>query len=210
MLRALLASSRPLLARLRAPPTSPVSLRCHHEHLQHAQLQPFLARGMKIRSSVKRMCDGCAVVRRKGRIYIICSRNPKHKQVWLLFTCMKLRLTVTIAARLNSLLSWSASQTNPSDTSGNGGDRLRPEEMSILATPYPCNLCYMLASAVNEPTFGTRTLYRSLPVRLAVPPFRPTPATLYVKPASMFVQPLYFGSPACKHHTPRRPVKERE
>ncbi|OCH96121.1 hypothetical protein OBBRIDRAFT_719017 [Obba rivulosa] len=45
------------------------------------QSQPFLARGMKIRSSVKRMCDGCAVVKRKGRIYIICSRNPKHKQV---------------------------------------------------------------------------------------------------------------------------------
>ncbi|EKM61071.1 uncharacterized protein PHACADRAFT_67768, partial [Phanerochaete carnosa HHB-10118-sp] len=41
---------------------------------------PALARGMKVRSSVKVMCGGCAVVRRKGRIYIICSRNPKHKQ----------------------------------------------------------------------------------------------------------------------------------
>ncbi|TXT12893.1 hypothetical protein VHUM_01294 [Vanrija humicola] len=38
-------------------------------------------RGMKVRSSVKKFCDGCAVVRRKGRIYIVCSKNPKHKQV---------------------------------------------------------------------------------------------------------------------------------
>ncbi|WWD22280.1 50S ribosomal protein L36 [Kwoniella shandongensis] len=37
-------------------------------------------RGMKVRSSVKKFCDGCSVVRRKGRIYVICSKNPKHKQ----------------------------------------------------------------------------------------------------------------------------------
>ncbi len=34
---------------------------------------------MKVRSSVKKMCDNCKVVRRKGRVRIICS-NPKHKQ----------------------------------------------------------------------------------------------------------------------------------
>ncbi|KAL2215504.1 hypothetical protein M432DRAFT_642544 [Thermoascus aurantiacus ATCC 26904] len=28
-------------------------------------------RGMKTRSSVKRLCDGCKPVRRKGRVYII-------------------------------------------------------------------------------------------------------------------------------------------
>ena len=39
-------------------------------------------RGMKVRSSVKKLCDGCKSVRRKkGRYgYIICSKNPKHKQ----------------------------------------------------------------------------------------------------------------------------------
>ncbi|AFR98168.1 50S ribosomal protein L36 [Cryptococcus neoformans C23] len=37
-------------------------------------------RGMKVRSSVKKFCDGCLIVRRKGRIYVICSKNPKHKQ----------------------------------------------------------------------------------------------------------------------------------
>ncbi|EDR15583.1 uncharacterized protein LACBIDRAFT_243094 [Laccaria bicolor S238N-H82] len=38
---------------------------------------------MKVRSSVKVMCDGCSVVRRKGRVYVVCSKNPKHKQVLL-------------------------------------------------------------------------------------------------------------------------------
>ncbi|EEA22860.1 hypothetical protein EYB25_005626 [Talaromyces marneffei] len=38
------------------------------------------ASGMKTRSSVKRLCDGCKPVRRKNRVYIICSKNPKHKQ----------------------------------------------------------------------------------------------------------------------------------
>ncbi|KAG2751972.1 hypothetical protein P692DRAFT_20661429, partial [Suillus brevipes Sb2] len=42
---------------------------------------PSMARGMKVRSSVKVMCDGCSVVKRKGRVYVVCSKNPKHKQV---------------------------------------------------------------------------------------------------------------------------------
>ncbi|KAH8594694.1 ribosomal protein L36-domain-containing protein [Bisporella sp. PMI_857] len=43
-------------------------------------------RGMKVRSSVKKLCEGCKSVRRKGgkkgpsSVYIICSLNPKHKQ----------------------------------------------------------------------------------------------------------------------------------
>ncbi|XP_050205044.1 uncharacterized protein LOC126655088 [Mercurialis annua] len=35
---------------------------------------------MKVRSSVKKMCDFCQVVKRRGRVYVICTSNPKHKQ----------------------------------------------------------------------------------------------------------------------------------
>lgn len=35
---------------------------------------------MKVRASVKKMCEYCRVVRRKGRIYVVCSRTQKHKQ----------------------------------------------------------------------------------------------------------------------------------
>ena len=34
---------------------------------------------MKVKPSVKRICDRCRVVRRRGRILVICS-NPRHKQ----------------------------------------------------------------------------------------------------------------------------------
>ncbi|WP_342268758.1 50S ribosomal protein L36 [Spiroplasma endosymbiont of Aspidapion aeneum] len=34
---------------------------------------------MKVRSSVKRICDKCRVIKRKGRVMIICAQ-PKHKQ----------------------------------------------------------------------------------------------------------------------------------
>jgi len=34
---------------------------------------------MKVRSSVKRICPKCKVVRRKGVVRVICE-NPKHKQ----------------------------------------------------------------------------------------------------------------------------------
>ncbi|MBW0532885.1 hypothetical protein O181_072600 [Austropuccinia psidii MF-1] len=40
----------------------------------------FVSRGMKVRSSVKKICDGCSIVKRKGRVYVICSKNPRHKQ----------------------------------------------------------------------------------------------------------------------------------
>ncbi len=35
---------------------------------------------MKVKASVRRICEHCKVVRRKGVVYIICKKNPKHKQ----------------------------------------------------------------------------------------------------------------------------------
>jgi large subunit ribosomal protein L36 len=34
---------------------------------------------MKVRASVKKMCDDCKIVKRKGIVRVIC-KNPKHKQ----------------------------------------------------------------------------------------------------------------------------------
>ena len=34
---------------------------------------------MKVRPSVKRMCEKCKVIRRHGRVMVICE-NPRHKQ----------------------------------------------------------------------------------------------------------------------------------
>ncbi len=35
---------------------------------------------MKVRASVKKMCEHCKLVRRKRVVRIICKRNPNHKQ----------------------------------------------------------------------------------------------------------------------------------
>ncbi|MBI4313687.1 MAG: 50S ribosomal protein L36 [Candidatus Omnitrophica bacterium] len=34
---------------------------------------------MKVKASVKRICEQCRVVRRRGIVRVICT-NPKHKQ----------------------------------------------------------------------------------------------------------------------------------
>ncbi|MDD7473583.1 MAG: 50S ribosomal protein L36 [Bdellovibrionota bacterium] len=35
---------------------------------------------MKVRASVKPICSACKVIRRKGKVMVICSKSPKHKQ----------------------------------------------------------------------------------------------------------------------------------
>ncbi|KAF8525056.1 ribosomal protein L36-domain-containing protein [Hysterangium stoloniferum] len=85
MLRHLLsAASRPVLSRLRTSSLSASRLYPFNGTPSTPVGQPHLVRGMKVRSSVKRLCDGCSVVIRKGRVYILCTKNPKHKQVRVL------------------------------------------------------------------------------------------------------------------------------
>ena len=35
---------------------------------------------LKVRSSVKPICEHCKVIKRRGVTRVICKRNPKHKQ----------------------------------------------------------------------------------------------------------------------------------
>ena len=35
---------------------------------------------MKVQASVKKRCDKCRIVKRKGVIRVICKAEPKHKQ----------------------------------------------------------------------------------------------------------------------------------
>ena len=35
---------------------------------------------MKKKPSVKKMCENCRIIRRNGKVMVICD-NPKHKQV---------------------------------------------------------------------------------------------------------------------------------
>ncbi len=35
---------------------------------------------MKVRTSVKKMCRECRIIKRKGVVRVICKKTPKHKQ----------------------------------------------------------------------------------------------------------------------------------
>jgi len=35
---------------------------------------------MKVKPSVKPICEHCKVIRRNGRVMVICNSNPRHKQ----------------------------------------------------------------------------------------------------------------------------------
>ncbi|CAO1619559.1 unnamed protein product [Sympodiomycopsis kandeliae] len=92
MLRIALQRAAPLLTRPASSilPAYSQSLRtiCSHSHSHLPKLSPtstsltkdVQTRSMKVRASVKKFCDGCSVVRRKGRLYVICSKDAKHKQ----------------------------------------------------------------------------------------------------------------------------------
>lgn len=46
-----------------------------------AQSEFFSGEGpLKVRSSVRPICEHCKVITRRGVIRVICKRNPKHKQ----------------------------------------------------------------------------------------------------------------------------------
>ena len=35
---------------------------------------------MKVRPSVKTICDKCKIIKRHGRVMVICKDDPRHKQ----------------------------------------------------------------------------------------------------------------------------------
>jgi large subunit ribosomal protein L36 len=35
---------------------------------------------MKVRSSVKKICEHCKIIRRHGVVRVICKKNARHKQ----------------------------------------------------------------------------------------------------------------------------------
>lgn len=40
----------------------------------------IIKKEMKVRASVKKMCDGCKVIKYNKKVYIKCLENPRHKQ----------------------------------------------------------------------------------------------------------------------------------
>ncbi|NWT18972.1 RM36 protein, partial [Vireo altiloquus] len=41
---------------------------------------PLLLAGLKTKTALRRRCKDCYFVRRRGRLYVVCKSNPRHKQ----------------------------------------------------------------------------------------------------------------------------------
>mmetsp|Transcript_24345 Transcript_24345/g.48438 ORF Transcript_24345/g.48438 Transcript_24345/m.48438 type:complete len:103 (-) Transcript_24345:192-500(-) len=85
---------------------------------------------MKVRASVKRMCKECYTTRRKGRLYVYCKRNPKHKQRQGLHTLAAASSAVNSST---SMASTTGVATMPSVTPLWGAQM--PITMTMTSTP---------------------------------------------------------------------------
>ncbi len=56
-------------------PSTPSAVRSQTDRVQQAHMES----SMKVNPSVKKICDKCKVIRRNGRVMVICD-NPRHKQ----------------------------------------------------------------------------------------------------------------------------------
>lgn len=66
------------ISRQRSPCFMPLSRLTYKTWLE--KLASPIGAPVKVRSSVKPICEHCKVVKRNGVTRIICKRNPKHKQ----------------------------------------------------------------------------------------------------------------------------------
>ncbi|CAB1460506.1 unnamed protein product [Pleuronectes platessa] len=64
------------------PPSTGSSAQCGPSLLGQCQHLPCIqpSAGMKTKSALKRRCKECFFVRRRGRLFVFCKTNPRHKQ----------------------------------------------------------------------------------------------------------------------------------
>jgi large subunit ribosomal protein L36 len=78
--------SEPIASRHHVPAPSRVFQPARLVHRRHKlTLSPPLPTP-QVRSAIKKLCEHCRIVKRKGRLYVVCSKVPKHKQRQGIFT----------------------------------------------------------------------------------------------------------------------------
>ncbi|CAL0325698.1 unnamed protein product [Lupinus luteus] len=58
---------------------------------------------MKVRSSVKKMCEFCRTVKRRGRVFVLCTANPKHKQRQGMSTFANQHSSIPLSSEISSV-----------------------------------------------------------------------------------------------------------
>lgn len=64
---------------------------------------------MKVKKAVKRICEHCFSTRRRGKLFIICKKNPRHKQRQLYHTTASAAVAADPAAAATAALRSSSS-----------------------------------------------------------------------------------------------------
>ncbi|XP_071703480.1 uncharacterized protein [Rutidosis leptorrhynchoides] len=100
---------------------------------------------MKVRSSVKKMCEFCRIVKRRGRVFVLCSVKPKHKQRQGLSTIAYEggSLTSRISEMQTTGSSYQASASNYGIGSGLGSV-LAERKMPVLFAGWRVNLASLI------------------------------------------------------------------
>jgi large subunit ribosomal protein L36 len=52
----------------------------HRKHRESERTRDKPIARMKVRASVKRLCEFCYTVRRRGKLFVYCKKTPRHKQ----------------------------------------------------------------------------------------------------------------------------------
>uniref|UniRef100_A0A3Q3IHK7 Ribosomal protein n=1 Tax=Monopterus albus TaxID=43700 RepID=A0A3Q3IHK7_MONAL len=78
----LLSSARISSIQPRSSGASGSPAQCGPSPLGQCQYLPCIqsSAGMKTKSALKRRCKDCFFVRRRGRLFVFCKTNPRHKQ----------------------------------------------------------------------------------------------------------------------------------
>ncbi|MBN3276473.1 RM36 protein, partial [Polyodon spathula] len=63
----------PSAFRMYRPSDAPLLGQCQHPCLQQSA-------GMKTKTALKRRCQDCCFVHRRGKLFVFCKTNPRHKQ----------------------------------------------------------------------------------------------------------------------------------
>ncbi|KAM8810948.1 RM36 protein, partial [Eudromia elegans] len=82
--RAAAAAAQPLRSPLSSPLSSPLwsgATAAARALLAGPPLPAVLPlAGLKTKTSLRKRCKDCFIVRRRGRLYVCCKTNPRHKQ----------------------------------------------------------------------------------------------------------------------------------
>ncbi|NXP10190.1 RM36 protein, partial [Thinocorus orbignyianus] len=69
-----------VVSRALLPPPGRAAAPCGLLALPSVAGLPLFPAGLKTKTVLRRRCKDCYIVRRRGRLYVCCKTNPRHKQ----------------------------------------------------------------------------------------------------------------------------------